>query len=178
MRNGNPIYSSDFLADVWGHGFASTGALTFESAAYVARYCLKKVNGKLAQKPDEKTGLLPYERVCPYTGEIREVTPEFAYMSRGGRGGRGIGYSHLVTFTDDIYPHDYVIHKGREMKPARYYDDLYKDMEPDIMEEIKERRHQAALENAWNSTPARLAVREKVKKAQLQQLNRGTPNEH
>jgi hypothetical protein len=35
------------LTSVWGLGHASVGDLTFESAAYVARYVMKKVNGSL-----------------------------------------------------------------------------------------------------------------------------------
>jgi hypothetical protein len=177
VRNGIPLYSSAALDSVWQNGFTSVGELTQESAGYVARYTLKKVNGPLRQKPDPTTGLLPYERVCEITGEIREVTPEFAHMSRGGRYGRGIGYTHFINYHDDIYPHDRVITKdGRKFKPPRYYDDLYEQIAPITMEEIRARRADAAESAAWNNTPARLKVRETVKKAQLGKLFRGNPN--
>ena len=39
-------YNSDFLQSVWKHGFAVIGSIEFASAAYVARYCTKKVTGK------------------------------------------------------------------------------------------------------------------------------------
>ena len=41
------VYTSDFLSDVWGHGFVTVGELTYQSAAYCARYVLKKVTGPL-----------------------------------------------------------------------------------------------------------------------------------
>ena len=179
MRDGISLYTSDFLTDVWGLGHASVGDLTFESAAYVARYCLKKINGNLQQKTDPITGLRPYERTCPYTGEIIEVSPEFAHMSRGGRNGRGIGYRHVVDYHSDIYPHDSVVRKdGRKLKPSRYYDDIYEQIAPITMEQIRARRAIAAESAAWNSTPARLKVRETVKKAQIKMLKRGSPNEN
>lgn len=42
----NPLYESKTLSDAWPLGFANFGDVTFESAAYCARYCLKKVNQK------------------------------------------------------------------------------------------------------------------------------------
>jgi len=52
-RNGYKLFTSQILQDLWTdpsdglpYGYCSVGSLTFESAAYVARYILKKVNGK------------------------------------------------------------------------------------------------------------------------------------
>jgi hypothetical protein len=166
VRNDICVYSSDTLADIWGKGFCTVGDLTFESAAYVARYTVKKLNGARAEKIDETTGLRPYERTCPITGEIREVAKEYATMSNG------IGMDHYHRYTSDIYPADHVVINGHETRPPRYYDDLYAAQEPASMEEIKDRRIKQMELHAADNTPSRLREREKVKMAQLQMLKR------
>ena len=113
MRDNVRIYTSDWLNDVWGKGFTTVGDITFESAAYVARYCVKKLSGKAASRGDPITGLRPYERVCPITSEIREVAPEYATMSNG------IGRGFYHRFTSDIYPRDHVVINGHETRPPR-----------------------------------------------------------
>ncbi len=47
-RDGELRYTSGFLESVWSHGFVDVGELNFASAAYVSRYCLKKVTGVAA----------------------------------------------------------------------------------------------------------------------------------
>jgi len=165
VRNDIPIYTSDFLTDIWGQGFTTVGELNFESAAYVARYTIKKINGKRDQQLDEN-GLRPYERVCPITGNITEVAKEYATMSNG------IGKDHLLSYTSDVYPLDHVVINGFERRPPRYYDDLYDQINHDSMEEVKQRRVSKMRDHAKDNTPARLAVREKVKQAQLKMLKR------
>ena len=72
--NGNDLFTSDILSERWGHGFCSIGAMTFDTAAYVARYILKK---HLGDDSDSH-----YMRVCPVTGECFFVEPEYTTMSR------------------------------------------------------------------------------------------------
>lgn len=166
VRDDIRIYESDHLNRVWGKGFCTVGNLTFETAAYVARYSLKKINGPLEQKPNAKTGLRPYERVHPITFEIREVEKEFVSMSNG------IGKDHYLSYTGDIYPSDYCVVNGFERRPPRYYDNLYDQEQPDVMDEIRQRRVAKMRKHAHDNTPARLAQRKKVKEAQLKQLKR------
>ena len=76
-----------FLEDLWGLGNCEFVSVTFKSAAYVARYIMKKVNG------DEAA--FHYCDVDPDTGEIlSEITPEFNRMSRRP----GIGSRWLKRF--------------------------------------------------------------------------------
>lgn len=101
--SGRPLYISRTLARLWPYGFHSYGDVTFESAAYVARYCLKKLTGPLA----ESYGL-------------RE--PEFALMSRRP----GIGSGWFDKYHKDVYPGDrFIIRDGQAMNPPRYFDSLY-----------------------------------------------------
>ncbi len=134
VRNDNRIYTSNTLADIWGNGHCTIGAVTIESAAYVARYSLKKINGKLAQKPDATTGLLPYERVCAITGNITEVEKERFHTSNG------IGKEFYNNYRSDMYPSDRLVINGYQTRPPRYYDNLYDAEEPAQMEDIKNRR--------------------------------------
>jgi len=105
-----PLYTSQILEKIWGMGFCTIGKLTFESAAYCARYVTKKITGKNAEKH--------YEFIDPETGEIFYPDPEFATMSKVP----GLGSTYLTKYQADIYPHDYVIFRGKKMKPPKAYD--------------------------------------------------------
>jgi len=167
MNNGYPLYTSELLTKTWGLGHCSIGALTFESAAYVARYVTKKITGKAARHVDEKTGLRHYERIDADTGEIVELMPEYTTCSLKP----GIGSQWLEKYRTDVYPYDEVIVRGKRAKPPRYYDKRFEIHDPDEMQLIKDQRRRLA-EQSCHNTPERLRVREKVKKAQLKLLPR------
>lgn len=139
--SGEPIYTSPQLEDIWGLGFVTIGTVSFESAGYVARYCMKKINGKAADVIDEKTGLKPYERINSFTGEIHEVLPEYATMSRGGRTGRGIGWDWIRTYQSDCYPKDFTTIRGLRMRPPKYYDRYIREIDADLYDNIKAMRN-------------------------------------
>lgn len=48
-QNNIPLYRSKILEELWPFGHSSVGSVTFESAAYVARYIMKKVTGEAAE---------------------------------------------------------------------------------------------------------------------------------
>lgn len=165
----NRLYISDELNKLWPFGFSTIGDLTFESAAYTARYVMKKVTGKNIHKPGKHTGLKPYERVDSETGEVFEVQAEYGAMSRRP----GIGSDWFRKFKSDCYPSDVLIVNGKKMKPPKYYDYLYGEN----IEEIKERRLDAAKERKQDNTPARLAVKEKCHEARISMLRRALTDE-
>lgn len=138
--SGEPIYSSPTLEKIWGLGFVTIGTVTFESASYVARYCLKKINGKKADEIDPATGLKHYERINSHTGEISEVWPEYCTMSRGGRSGRGIAHDWISKYTSDFYPKDFTTIRGRRVSPPAYYDRYLKSIDPFMYDDIKQGR--------------------------------------
>lgn len=45
-KNGDALYTSDTLNEIWGHGFVVIGMLTQKSACYIARYTQKKAGQK------------------------------------------------------------------------------------------------------------------------------------
>lgn len=139
------LYTSATLTRTWPHGYHRIGDLTFESAAYVARYIAKKITGDQAEEH--------------YGGR----TPEYVTMSRRP----GIGQNWYLTHGHEVRRHDTVISRGREARPPRYYDALSEAHDPEGFAETKRERIRSAKKWEANNTPERLAVREQVAKARL-----------
>ena len=102
------------------------------------------------------------------TGEIFNLKPEYTSMSRRP----GIGREWFDQYKNDVYSSskDYVIIRGRKMRPPKFYDQIMKDLDPDLMDDIVERR----LDNfvPTDNTPERLKVRHEVTKSRLAQYSR------
>lgn len=109
-RKGGDLYRSAELEELWPWGYSSVAAVTFETAAYVARYTVKKA-GRLA--------------------EVVGVVPEYITMSRGGRsGGGGIGQKWWRRYGKGVMANDRVIVRGAEARPPRFYDKLFERFDP------------------------------------------------
>ena len=158
--SGSKLWRSSTLEQLWPHGFSSVGELTFESAAYVARYVMKKITGTKAKTH--------YEKVDHDTGEIIELKPEFNQMSRG----QGIGKNWLERFEADVYPHAKLIVRGHKTQPPRYYDKLYKKSHPTEWEAIEYDRFLEGQKRHQDQLPHRLQAREKVAAAKISMLKR------
>lgn len=156
--SGEKIYRSESLERLWPFGFCSVGQVTFESAAYVARYCVQKVTGFNAAAH--------YRRV-DQDGEY-QLPPEFNHMSLKP----GIGARWLEKFQSDVYPHDYTIINGKEVKPPKYYDRLFSRQFPEEFEDIQYKRELLGRSLYQDNTPERLAVKEIVSRARLNQFTR------
>lgn len=162
--NDETYYQSDILDKLWGKGHTMTATVTFESAAYVARYVTKKITGDKA--------LHHYNEINTQTGEITaERRPEYATMSNG------LAKEWLAKYTDDVYPEDFVVVRGKKMKPPKYYNHKYELANPDEFAKIKAKRIFNGKQNAANNTYDRLAVREYIQKDKFKQLKRGYENE-
>ena len=171
MRDGIPLYRSPFLEKVWTKGFSTIGQVTFESAAYVARYVMKKRKGPPGQTDKHgKTNEQYYEAVDPETGEIHQTQPEFCLMSRRP----GIGKKWYDAYKGDLNKDFLTLANGRHKIP-RYYDTLSEEEDETAFLLRKEKR--AEKIKYEEGTIARLRVREKVKIAQVNQLKRGYENE-
>lgn len=159
-ENGIKLYRSNSLELLWPFGYSSVGDLTFESAAYVARYITKKVTGDDAGNH--------YERVHPISGEIYNVRPEYTTMSLKP----GIGYGWFEKYSSDVYPSDFVVVRGKKMLPPKFYDKKYEISNPDEFNAIKRKRLLNSKDHADNNTTDRLKVRETVQYARFQRLRR------
>lgn len=160
-QNGEVRYTSPELERIWGNGFVDVGEVTPQSAAYVARYCMKKVTGVQAEEH--------YRRVTEY-GEVIELEPEYATMSNG------LGAGWYERYRDDVYPSDEVPVPGAsqpiDRKSPRYYDELLKRADPVMYEAVKQKRKQYKEDNPQEFEPQRLLSKYKVKKSQVSQLKR------
>ena len=158
-RDGNKLYISEALKELWPYGFSTIGEVTFQSAAYVARYIMKKHKGEGAEDH--------YTRWCPITGEGIPVDPEYCTMSRMP----GIGRTWLEKYKADVYPHDYVVINNHKVKPPRYYDSLLSEEE---LAEIKAKRIKETKETIteYGEAMDRLWVSEEIKIKRLEQLIR------
>lgn len=158
--SGSRIYRSAVLEALWPFGYCSIGDVTFESAAYVARYCMKKVTGKASDDH--------YRQVDHDTGEVYNLVSEFNHMSLKP----GIGANWLKKFQTDVYPHDYVVINGKKVRPPKYYDKRFAKILPDEWEDIQFKRESDARLRFEDNTPERLAVREVVTNAALSAFHR------
>lgn len=160
IRNGVRLYTSEILNEVWGKGFCSVGDVTFESAAYVARYITKKVTGEAADDH--------YQSLNLDTGEIVWLRPEYTTMSRRP----GIGKGWYEIYGEATHHDDYIIMNGKKMKPPKYYDGLFELNEEDLCRSLKIQRKKAAEQHADNNTPDRLKVRHTIQERRLDKLPR------
>lgn len=160
-KAGFPVYRSPSLEAVWPHGFSSTTDVTWGSAAYVARYHMKKVGNVVADN----------HFVHPRTGEM--LRPEYVTMSRGAksRGTGGLGKGWYQKYKSDVYPRDSRVIKGIDTKPAKFYDSLYEAEDPEGFSSMKLDRMVNASALRGDNTEERLLVKEKVKLAQIASLS-------
>lgn len=154
-KNGYKYYISDELENIWGHGLCVVGDLTFETAAYTARYITKKITGPAAEN-----------HYVTEDGEILE--PEFVRMSKRP----GIGHEWFKKYGPHSYERGYLVTRGKKMQPPRAYDKKFEELSPQEMRRVRGKRKQQAKQDAENQTPARLKVREKVAKAKLARSER------
>lgn len=164
LPSGSNLYVSKKLADYWSnpdgisYGYVSIGDVTFESAAYVARYIMKKQLGKNSSD----------KYACDdRTGELIPISPEFNRMSLKP----GIGRAWLDKYKSDVYPNGTCVVNGMKIKPPKYYDKFYEQLEPLDYERLQYERVDNF--NYQDNTIQRLADKEIVAKAKLQFKKRG-----
>lgn len=116
--NGDALYTCEEIEKIWGKGFVTIGSLTYESAAYTARYIMKKQIGK--------------ESEDYYQGRERE----FTIMSRKP----GIGKTYYDQKNEEIYKTDKIAIRGRYTQPPKYFDELKTATDEDLMRKIKNKR--------------------------------------
>lgn len=181
MPSGAKLYTSETLDKLWGKGHTTIGAVTFESAAYVARYVMKKITGlgiKTYKKIDQETGEITNEighqgqhntnseTYCENRLAGKKI--EFSNMSRRP----GIGEPWIEKYKSDVYPHGMVVINGHEVRPPKYYDRWYKKRNPRRHAAMIDKRLQEARDNFNDNTNSRLAAKQTVTNARLSKLKR------
>lgn len=121
-EQGNTLYTSEFMNDVWSFGQVMIGDVTWESCAYTARYVTKKHKG-LDSSVYDAFG----------------IEPEFVLMSRKPGIGRAYYDQHLDMFE---YGEVYIKTKngGIKVKPSRYFERLLEIDNPELLDSYKEQK--------------------------------------
>jgi len=151
---GFDMYVDPALEECWGQGFANFGEFNIGTARYVAKYLNKKKYGDEAERVDPHTGLKHYERINWVTGEITEVMPEFIRASKNPA--LGLRWFEKYGLQDVYLSGDFIMLDGLRFKAPRYYDRLLERNDPDLYQEIKAKRAEAANEPHPDRTPERL----------------------
>lgn len=156
----NTAYVSSILSELWAQGLHHIGSCTFESAAYVARYTLKKNYGEQAEEY--------YNYQDPETGRVISRKPEFATMSRRP----GIGAAWFETYQSDIFPNGYVTSRdGIKMRVPRAYLKKLELTDPGLFRKMKAQMLKFAKENVVDS-PEHLEACEYLTSQRVSQLRR------
>lgn len=118
--NGDILYNSPLLSDCWPYGYSVIADVSWNTCAYVSRYCLKKRNNDIS----------------PMLNSLG-LDPEYVVMSRRP----GIARQYYDDNARNIYRTDsIVLDKGKICKPPKYFDRLYDLDYPSDMDLIKEHR--------------------------------------
>lgn len=161
-KQGDNCYISETLTEVWGNGHAYIGQFNYATAAYTARYVMKKQNGKNASEHEM------YQRLDIESGLLFQVQPTFAVMSLKP----GLGSTWYDKYKKDAFPSDLLVYKGKTHPVPKYYVNKLEKEDKPTFKKIKNKRLKYRDENTANSTPDRLRVREDCKKAKIKTLTR------
>ena len=159
QQNGRIRYTSEKLESIWRYGFVDVGRVTVQSAAYCARYIMKKVNGANAKEHYESVDL---------HGEVVDLQPEYSTMSNG------IGAAWYAKYKDDVFPSDEVPVEGKGVMRGvpRFYDEKLRAEDEDMYEEVKAKRLKYKEDHPEEFEGSRLESKFRVKKAQISTLAR------
>lgn len=196
---GVDLYRSPTLEKLWTYvdpvtkrdtgeslGFSTIGDVTFESAAYIARYTCKKITGDMADNH--------YTVVDGSTGEIIKLKPEFVRMSTGGRTRKGGIASDWYSKNKGDLRKDFITRSGKKMRGTKFYDKKFEqeclsayipatfgptyipvniaDVNAgSAFDMLKAKRKAQAIENSIS--PEQLSVKEKIKLRRAALLKRG-----
>jgi len=167
--SGHPLFNSPALSDAWQYrGHAVIGSVTFDSAAYVARYVVDKVNGAAADDH--------YSVVDASTGEVISIIPEFAVPSRRP----GLGNLWIQQHWRHVAHLDGCVSQGSVVPVPEYYNKWIKANQPDAYNELVERRIAKARERQFQQESSglfdksldRLRVKLQFKKAYYSRMVR------
>lgn len=162
VENGNRIYRSPTLERYWKRGASEIGSVSYASAGYVARYCLKKQHGE--------TGKREYAVIDQQTGELKDEQRQHPYIAMSLK--PGIGETWFKKYKTDLFPHDYAITPdGRKTPVPKYYRKLLEREDPELADQLRQARIEKAKDNPDNSAE-RLATREFCQQQKAARLTR------
>lgn len=150
-RYSKTLYEDRTLTETWQQGQVLYGEVTPQSAAYCAKYSMKRKTGGMQEGY--------YTHTDERTGQPVRVQPEMAAMSRRP----GIGSEWIRKHWRDVYSsYDKVLHNKRLLTPPKMYDKFLEEQDPELWEDIRIKRVLDAAEYDEERTPERLRARELV----------------
>lgn len=159
-KSGEPLYMSKTITELWGQGRVIIGSVTYKSAGYVARYCLKKEYGN---KDRRGPGL------SEYTTMSRRPGIGFAWFNKYKEQLLSIGFLNVPgkngNYIKVPIPKYYLNMLKNHLNFAREYDRFIY------------RRMCRASASQSEYTPERLAVKESILLDRLRKLQRNIENE-
>lgn len=159
QSNGKILYNSLELENYWPWGHNFIGDVTYQSAAYVARYTTKKILGPEAEEH--------YKRVNTQTGEITAIEPEFLLTSRNP----AIGRNWVENYHLDLQK-GFITNEGAKIGIPKYYMKKYADLDEYNHSRLKSERALAYDSFDPENALDRVRVKEQVFKAKIQSLKR------
>jgi hypothetical protein len=146
-----PYFISETISKVWPYGFHIIADCNWETCAYVARYVVKKQKG---------AGADVYEKY--------NFTPEFSTMSRKP----GIGHDFAVDHMEELYAYGSINlptqNGSKSIHPNKYYDNLFDIEYPEVLENIKIDRQEAAIQyNKIRSSLTNLNYQDMLKSSEI-----------
>lgn len=123
LRNTEALQSPE-LDELWGLGHTSIGAVTFDSAAYVAQYAMKKVTGSKA------------------AAHYGQRHPEFMRTSQNA-----IGKQYAHEYAKQIIQHNSVMSNGQTQPIPNYYLKQFDKLGHDLTN-LKQIREEFSLDHS------------------------------
>lgn len=164
LTSSGAVYRSPQLEKLWPYGFSEIGNLEYDSARYVAGYVQKKVTGKKAKEH--------YQKLNSETGEVHDVHPEFARMSRRP----AIGLNWIQQYHTDIYNHDVCYVGDKKLRPPAYYDKWLQKNDEQKYIQIKMNRDSTSIDCSVDSARLIKTFEAKVKASnKVQRSLEGVP---
>lgn len=146
-KSGLPVYKSKTIEKIWGKGYCPIGLITYESAAYVARYTMKK-NGLAAKKREYYDEIQPDGTIkTKYRIKENIQKSEFITMSTMP----GIGAQYFYDNFEKIKRNKHIIVKSstnaKIKRVPRYYRKLWEKLDWESYHQFKYEIQKEAEEN-------------------------------
>lgn len=152
LTSGYNLFHSPLIEKLWPYGYNTVGAVTFESARYVAKYSLKKQTGQNSAMYD-----------------LLGIKPEFVGCSLKP----GIGADFFNKYSEDIITQGFCVVNGVKYKIPNYYLKLFDRENPVWCEIFKQWRRDAVNQDV---DLYRLQAKEQILRKRQERFERELDN--
>lgn len=135
VSNGNMLYNSGKLEELWANGYVVIAPLNWNTAAYTARYCMKKATTMSIPEFYENLGISKEYTQC-------SLKP-------------GIAFDFLFNNMDEILEYDQIVlpavnEKAKIVTPPRYFDKIVERYGDEKQLEKLSSNHQKRLDRSFD----------------------------